>query len=222
MRLRNLLLLVLVLIIGNTLYAENNVSGMVIGQTVNLRTEPYGTAMVITTLNLDVLVQVIELHNQWYRIKLNDDREGWIYKDYITVQPLEIESRTNLLAKRQEITDFAKSYLGAKYHYGGATPVGFDCSGYTRYVYAKFGYNLPHNASSQMRVGEKVSREDLILGDLVFFSTAGPSRINHVGIYLGEGDFIHASSGYGRVKVNSLEDNYYNSRYRGARRVLII
>ena len=64
------------------------------------------------------------------------------------------------------------------------------------------------------------NKVELIQGDLVFFSTVEPSRINHVGIYLGAGDFIHASSGYGRVKVNSLEDSYYNLRYRGARRVL--
>lgn len=221
MRFKNLLLLALVLITIQPLYTESGtVNGMVLGQTVNLRAAPYCTATVIMVLKPDCLVKVCEIHNQWYRVKLNDKQEGWIYKEYITIQPDVIESRTRLLAKAHQVTNFAKSYLGSKYNYGGATPFGFDCSGYTMFVYAKFGYKLPHNALSQMNIGNKVSRGDLTSGDLVFFSTLNPSNINHVGIYLGEGDFIHASSGYGRVKVNSLEERYYNTRYRGARRVL--
>jgi cell wall-associated NlpC family hydrolase len=221
MKVKILFLLALVLITVNTLYADNKtITGMVIGQTVNLRSEPGWATTVITVLNSGLLVKVLEISDQWYRVKLSDDREGWVYKDYITMQSSRVESRTRFLAKAQELTNFAKSYLGAKYCYGGSSPVGFDCSGYTMYVYARFGYKLPHSALSQMSMGEKVNRGDLDLGDLVFFSTTEPSSINHVGIYLGQGDFIHASSGYQRIKVNSLDESYYNTRYRGARRML--
>ena len=81
---------------------------MVIGQAVNLRSEPYLAGTVITILNSGVLVKVVELHNQWYRVRLQDEQEGWIYKDFITVEASEIKSRTCLLAKSQAVTDYAK------------------------------------------------------------------------------------------------------------------
>ena len=151
---------------------------------------------------------------------MSNNQVGWVYKDYITLQSRVIESRIFFLAKAHQVTDFAKGYLGTKYCYGGATPFGFDCSGYTMFVYAKFGYRLPHNALSHMKIGEQGQSEGFNIRRFSILFYDEPLNINHVGIYLGEGDFIHASSGYGRVKVNSLEERYYNIRYRGARRVL--
>ena len=88
------------------------------------------------------------------------------------------------------------------------------------FVFGKFGYKLPHNAFSQNNIGEKIERSALDMGDLIFFKTMRSLSINHVGIYLGDGSFIHAASGAGRIKIDSVFSHYYSSRYWGARRII--
>lgn len=115
-------------------------------------------------------------------------------------------------------------YLGVRYVYGGASPSGFDCSGFTMYVYAQFGYSLPHGANRQLSYGTPISKGDLQPGDLVFFyGTDGgdSSSASHVGLYVGDGTFIHASSGSSRcVKYSSLYESYYTNHYLTARRIV--
>ena len=103
--------------------------------------------------------------------------------------------------------------------WGGQSPSGFDCSGYIQYVFGKHGVTLPRTAAEQFNVGTSVSKSNLIPGDLVYFTTykEGPS---HVGIFLGNGQFIHASSGKEEVTISSLSSSYYTSRYIGAKRVI--
>lgn len=113
---------------------------------------------------------------------------------------------------------YSKNFLGRPYVWGGSGPRVFDCSGFTAYVYAKFGVSLPHYTGSQYSMGKSVSRSNLRAGDLIFFNTDGP--ISHVGIYIGGGEFIHASSGSGRITISDLSQSYYSSRYAGARRYL--
>ena len=113
----------------------------------------------------------------------------------------------------------ALSYQGARYSYGGLSSRGFDCSGFVKYVYQRHGLNLPHNAAAQYRYGKPISKGELKPGDLVFFRTRGSREINHVGIYIGNGKFIHASSAKGRVRIDTLNEGYYKSRYVGARRI---
>jgi cell wall-associated NlpC family hydrolase len=112
----------------------------------------------------------------------------------------------------------ALGYLGARYCYGGSGSRGFDCSGFTSYIYRQHGISLPHNSAAQYRVGKPVSRSELRPGDLVFFRTRG-NRISHVGIYIGNGKFVHASSARGRVRIDTLTSGYYHQRYVGARRI---
>lgn len=121
--------------------------------------------------------------------------------------------------KVDSIIATAKQYLGVKYQWGGTTPqTGFDCSGYVSYVFAQNGISLPRVSRDQYTVGTKVAFTDLQRGDLVFFSFAGNGIVSHVGIYLGDGQFINASSSKG-VTVYVIGP-YWKSIYVGARRVL--
>lgn len=108
--------------------------------------------------------------------------------------------------------------IGTKYRTGGTTTNGFDCSGFTMYVFKHLGINLPHQSGSQFSMGTSVSKGDLRAGDLVFFNTSG-SGVSHVGIYVGDGKFAHASTSRG-VVVSSLSESYYVNRYVGAKRVM--
>jgi cell wall-associated NlpC family hydrolase len=139
-------------------------------------------------------------------------------EDQRDAQPNDSEE-PNQIARTHPAVKLAVQYKGKPYHYGGTSSRGFDCSGFTSYIYARLGRKLPHNASAQSRLGRSVSRSELKQGDLVFFRTRGGSRVSHVGIYIGNNQFIHASSGRGRVRVDSLGSGYYSNRYLGARRV---
>jgi cell wall-associated NlpC family hydrolase len=125
-------------------------------------------------------------------------------------------SRAKLLAReRARIVTFARRYLGTRYSYGGVSPSsGFDCSGFTRFVYAHFGITLPHYSGGQFTLGRRVGRRALRLGDLVFFDGLG-----HVGIYVGGGRFIHAPHTGTRVSIDPL-DGWYGAEYDGARSLL--
>jgi len=118
-----------------------------------------------------------------------------------------------------KVIDYAKDFLGCAYSYGADGPKSFDCSGFTMYVFKHFDIDLPHSSASQAKKGSQVKKSDLIPGDLVFFKTSSKG-ISHVGIYIGKGDFIHASTGGGKVEITSLSETYYNKRYVTARRIL--
>lgn len=128
----------------------------------------------------------------------------------------EVSRGSSALGRR--IVASSMQYLGVPYVFGGTTPSGFDCSGYVRYVFANAGIYLPRTADAQYECGYPVSTSELVPGDLVFFSTyeAGAS---HVGIYIGDGSFINASSSSG-VSIASLYSSYWGSCYIGARRVM--
>jgi cell wall-associated NlpC family hydrolase len=113
----------------------------------------------------------------------------------------------------------ALSYRGARYVRGGTGRGGFDCSGFTRFVYSKHGVKLPHQSAAQSKCGVSVAKSEMKSGDLVFFNTRGGKRISHVGIYVGSGRFVHAATPGRGVIVSSLSEGYYASRFRGARRV---
>ena len=117
-------------------------------------------------------------------------------------------------AMSQRVVQYAKRFIGVRYVYGGSSPrSGFDCSGFVRYVYAHFGVSLPHSSYAQFGDGRRVSRRSLRPGDLVFFDGVG-----HVGLYVGNGRFIHAPHTGTRVQITPLA-GWYSSRFSGARRL---
>ncbi len=115
----------------------------------------------------------------------------------------------------------AKKHLGKRYVWAANGPAKFDCSGFTKYVYNKNGITIPRTSIKQAEVGKKVSRSNLKAGDLIFFDTSKQrdGYVNHVGIYLGDNKFIHASSAKKKVMISSLSKNFYDNRFKWGRRV---
>jgi len=121
---------------------------------------------------------------------------------------------------RNELVDTVRRYLGVPYRWGGETAKGFDCSGLTMVCYRINGLNLPRNSRSQFQAGRSVAKEHLKKGDLVFFATKGGRRVTHVGMYIGDGQFIHAPRTGKTVRVAKLSTPFFAKTYVGARTYL--
>lgn len=196
--------------------APERLTGYISGDKVNLRVEPQTSAAVKQVLAKGTAVTILEVRDMWLKVGLADQTEGWVYREYLKTG----SNRAGFRSRTEAVISYARRFIGSRYRYGGISAQGFDCSGFTRFVYSQFGYKLPHNAASQIQFGAAVQKSDLLPGDLLFFSTLGAKYINHVGIYIGAGQFIHASSGSGRVRISPLDEGYYLRAYRGARRLL--
>ena len=121
--------------------------------------------------------------------------------------------------KGEAIEHVAKSLLGTDYQYGANGPYQYDCSSFTKYVFSKNGITLPRVSKDQARVGQYIPANRLQKGDLIFFSSKKSSEVSHVGIYLGGGNFIHASSAKDQVTISNLNSNYYSKHFKWGRRV---
>ncbi len=186
-------------------------------EAVRLRSAADNDTATSLTIDSGKVARLNDYQDGWYQVTFGQST-GYIPAEY--AQPVhyadyEGTSATNTV--REELIAYAYTYLGTPYVYGGSSYSGTDCSGFTMAVFAKFGYSLSHGASDQYYTATSVSSEERQAGDLVFFDTFG--GISHVGIYLGGGQFIHASSS-GGVKVNSLYESYYAACYLGAGRIL--
>jgi LysM repeat protein len=142
-------------------------------------------------------------------------------EEYVTLVQKSLQPWKNSDEKYM-LVKVAKSFMGAPYRYGGESVRGLDCSAYVKKIYEIFDVALPRSAREQFKVGAKVSKEELSVGDLVFFKTKRYAKYpTHVGIYIGDGNFIHSSSYHSKlgVKVDSLDSSYYSRTYAGATRV---
>lgn len=138
-----------------------------------------------------------------------------------TEQEQEEESTASASSEGNDVVEFAKKYLGYKYVAGGSSPsTGFDCSGFTTYVFRNFGVSLNRSSKDQIKNGTAVSKSNLQPGDIVIFKNQGKTAIGHVGIYIGNGNFIHAANKKEGVVITALSSSYYSQRYVGARRVI--
>jgi len=146
-------------------------------------------------------------------------REGYAPRPFPGIRSADGSDATPRTAAPTSVTATALSLQGAPYAWGGATPEGFDCSGFTHYVYAQHGISLPRTSEHQYRIGAAVASPELQPGDLVFFSTIAPGP-SHVGLAIGDDRFVHAPSERGRVRVESLAARYWQRRYLGARRIV--
>ena len=186
---------------------------VVTGGTINVRTGPGTDYERITQVSTGKQVQIIGEANGWYQITF-DATTGWLLGEYLR-DPADPNGTVG-----EQIVELAKTFLGTRYRSGGAAPGGFDCSGLTLYLYAQYGYSLPHSATSQYKnCGYSVAKADLQPGDLVFFSDSSHA-IGHVGIYIGSGQIIHARYSVGKVTIDSLSSSYYTSHYVGAKRIV--
>jgi cell wall-associated NlpC family hydrolase len=119
---------------------------------------------------------------------------------------------------REELMKTAESFVGVPYLWGGSSPnTGFDCSGLSMTVYQLNGLDLPRSSKEQYETGTPVDRNDLLKGDLVFFATSGKNKVAHVGIYVGDGRFIHAPGRSKNIRVDYLSRSFYKKRYLGGR-----
>lgn len=117
-----------------------------------------------------------------------------------------------------QVADFAEQYVGSRYAWGGASPAGFDCTGFVMWVYGQFGVALPHNEAGQLSSGNRVATEDLQPGDVLVFANTYRAGLSHVGIYVGDGQFVHAADERHGVLVSNLWDGYWAPRLVGASR----
>ncbi len=180
---------------------------------------------IVANLKAGTEVRLIGAYGDWRKVVTSGGARGFVYRPLLIVagsatdQAIASRSASSGTSSASDsLIRTALSCRGARYHRGGTSRGGFDCSGFTRYVFAKYGVSLPHSSAAQARLGTPVPKSDLKSGDLVFFQTYRRG-VSHVGIYVGNGQFVHASTHRGGVRVDSLSQSYYVSRYRGARRV---
>ena len=191
-------------------------NGTITADALNVRTEPTTESASLGLLPYGSSVELCEQVGSWYKIEFKD-QVGYIFGDYVKINGAQDAAPTTAEDKRNLLIETAKQYIGTPYVYGGSSPSGFDCSGYVKYVYDKLGISLPRTSYEQASTGTKVSLEELRPGDIVCF---GYSSINHVGIYVGDGQYIHSPrTGY-TVCIAPMSERIDNGNFCYGRRII--
>ena len=197
------------------------------GALLNVRAAAGSETERVGVLANGTIVDIVGISGSWYKVS-GAGITGYVSSDYVITVKDSAGSRGDGTAVAvtaslgQQIVSYAKNFMGVRYVYGANGPNSFDCSGFTRYVYSHLGYTLNRTASDQMSNGTRVSSSgELQPGDLVFFNNGRTSRAaSHVGIYIGDGQFIHASTNSYRVQIDNLYSSYYSRVYVGGRRIV--
>ena len=202
---------------------EMSESGFVTASILNVRSQPSFNSEQIGRLVYGDIVRVTGSVGDFYKVDIGG-QTAYVAKEYIEIGTYaQLSSRSAALRLNRSsqgalVVEKAKEYLGVRYVYGGSSPSGFDCSGFTSYVYSQMGHAIARTAAGQANNGVKITKEQLLPGDLVFFNTYG--GISHVGIYVGNGQMIHAPNSGRTVSYDSINSGYYSSRYVTARRIV--
>lgn len=233
--------------VTNTATSGNSVNkkATITVETAKVREKASTSSTVLGFLDYGDEIILLEQDGDWYKINF-ENKTGYIKNTLFKVSNETVSSRS-LTEEREEskqeeqkipeviekpeekahsntsvVVDYAKQYLGYPYIVGGKNPTtGFDCSGFTRYVFLNFGYSLGATAASQTNIGTEISRNDLQSGDLILFLNEEKTGIGHTGIYLEGGEFIHAANPQRGVVTDNLNTNsYYNERFVSARRIV--
>jgi cell wall-associated NlpC family hydrolase len=211
------------------------------GSVLRMRSAPGTGSSILCNMPDNAVVTLNGVSNGWYKVTYNG-KTGYASGDYILPVASSGSATTGGSSTSEKnqagettptpvppvnttagdaIVACAKKYLGVRYVYGGSSPSGFDCSGFTQYVMKQCGYTIRRTASTQFKNnGTAVNRANLAPGDLVFFRAKGSAyAATHVGIYIGGGQFIHASTTGSTVRINSLDSNWYSNIFVGGRRI---
>ena len=192
-------------------------AGYIKGTGVRMRSGASTTSSILGVYNTGTKMTITGESGNWYKVSYRGSK-GYVNSAYVTTTKSDGGSKPSG-SIGETIVATAKQYMGAPYVYGGMSPSGFDCSGFVNYVYKLCGYSMSRVASSiYNNNGTYVEKANLQLGDLVFFAS-NSSSIGHVGIYIGNGQFIHSSSGAGCVVISDLSSSYYLKNYVGAKRI---
>lgn len=209
--------------------SSSGTSGQIING-VNFRSSPSTAGTKIGFISRGTSVEVLEVTNRWWVKVRHDGRTGYVSSNYITYSgsPSTVSgsgssnsSTSNQLADR--IITHAQSLMGkVTYDYGtrNSSRLIFDCSSFTEYVFEAHGVQLKWGTRYQQYAGSAVSKSNLKKGDLVFFGTSSKRTVNHVGIYMGNGQFIHNSPSSDGLEIDNLNNGYWEDHYIKARRVL--
>ena len=221
--------------------------GKINASCVNLRSGPSTSHSIVTQAYEGATAYIIGINCGWYKV-IYQDSICYVRSDLLDLTEYPYENKASAKSPKffrggnsigpapsaaalngsgnngstaagQKLVDCAKQYLGVPYVWGGSSPSGFDCSGLVQYVARSCGYTIGRTVTQQWNYGTQVSREEMQPGDIVFFANTYASGLSHVGIYVGNGNFIHSPSTGDVVKISSLDSNYYSSHFYGARRL---
>lgn len=192
--------------------------------TLNVRKNANTSSQKIGSLNKNAVVAIVGEENGWYKIKYNN-QYAYISAEYTDNKDITISRGSHTRNEQattiaEAATTLALQYVGCKYVWGGTSPNGFDCSGLVYYVYKDYVPNLGRSAKPQSKTGTTIAKDNLVMGDLVFFGEDGGSLVTHVGIYVGDGIFVHAANTKRGVVTDTLLSGYYSKNFLHAKRIV--